>query len=954
MKLKANWIWCSGEASPRNFYLYCRKSFELSQIPKSCPVQVTADSRYILYINGHFAGRGPVRCDPRNQFVDTWDIAPYLKKGRNVIAALVHHYGEGTFAYIHKRGGFLLAGSIRTKGGTVKLGTDATWRVCPSRAWRTGMSRMSIQIGYPEDHDAQLAPQGWNLPDYDDSAWEKATVVAPAGQGPWAPLVPRDIPPLMETIVRADSILETSHASDGGHLRRVHLGHFMKIGGKCIAYVRTSIHSPIKQKSILTFGSPDSLAVWFRGQAVFNQLGSRTAAPDLDRITVELEPGWNRVLVKLYGNGHELPFYLRVMASRESVRLAAYEDRPGPEFAVLGPLSVKDTAAFAASFPAESEEDLTSTYKIPGGNVLSWTPCEESFSWHHNVSVQMEHSIHTSLKAGAIIQPASLLAEKGFATIKTSGDAGVSVLIDFGREVVGFPRFALKGAHGGEVIDLGYSELLVDGRAVPNRSDVHYADRYVARPGDQVYETFDKRAFRYLQLDVHHAPEGLRIGNLCLNFTTYNVGHRGCFECSDDRLNQIWKIGAYTVQLNMEDAYTDCPWRERGQWWGDARIEALCNYYAFGDTALMRRGIRQMSISQDEEGMLQGCYPTEFKLLLPDFVLVWILTIHDYYHQTGDLSLFREMLPVVRKALAFFKRHTGKHGLLYRVPHWNFIDWAAMGLWGESAPMNGYHILALDAVAEMAGLIGERQLAGDCLKRAAASRKALIDQLYDVKRRLLRDCRDGEKLSVNFSQAGNSLAVLGDVFNSDTARHAVNAMLENQPDVFQIGTPYFAYYLLAAMYRCGQTDRALAYMREKWGAMMDAGATTWWEHWHSQNSLCHGWASAPTYYLPKEVLGVKRAAPGWERVRIEPAPGDLEFARGVVPAPPGDITADWKRDRKGFLTYNLDLPAGITADVLLPGEPRSASAGLKIKQFEEGGKGWTVKGSGKFRFMAKV
>src|SRR5438128_7399528 len=109
-KWVAKWIWCEGEPVPQNFYLYCRKVFELKGEAADARVDVTADSRYKLFVNGRLVGRGPVRCDQRWEYYDTYDLRPFLQNGENVVSAIVHQYGAPSHSYTVGRGGFLLQG----------------------------------------------------------------------------------------------------------------------------------------------------------------------------------------------------------------------------------------------------------------------------------------------------------------------------------------------------------------------------------------------------------------------------------------------------------------------------------------------------------------------------------------------------------------------------------------------------------------------------------------------------------------------------------------------------------------------------------------------------------------------------------------------------------------------------------------------------------------------------
>ncbi len=99
MQWKANWIWIKGEEKPRNFYLCARKILELNKKAKRVTAFVSADSRYKLYVNGKFVGRGGAKCDPKFQYYDVHDLTKILRRGKNVIAAIVYHYGDETFSY---------------------------------------------------------------------------------------------------------------------------------------------------------------------------------------------------------------------------------------------------------------------------------------------------------------------------------------------------------------------------------------------------------------------------------------------------------------------------------------------------------------------------------------------------------------------------------------------------------------------------------------------------------------------------------------------------------------------------------------------------------------------------------------------------------------------------------------------------------------------------------------
>ena len=70
-----------------------RRNLDLATVPACVPARVSADSRYALFVNGAEVSRGPVRANGRRLHYDRVDLAPFLRPGRNAIAALVRVAG---------------------------------------------------------------------------------------------------------------------------------------------------------------------------------------------------------------------------------------------------------------------------------------------------------------------------------------------------------------------------------------------------------------------------------------------------------------------------------------------------------------------------------------------------------------------------------------------------------------------------------------------------------------------------------------------------------------------------------------------------------------------------------------------------------------------------------------------------------------------------------------------
>jgi len=154
---------------------------------------------------------------------------------------------------------------------------------------------------------------------------------------------------------------------------------------------------------------------------------------------------------------------------------------------------------------------------------------------------------------------------------------------------------------------------------------------------------------------------------------------------------------------------------------------------------------------------------------------------------------------------------------------------------------------------------------------------------------------------------------------------------------------FFGYYVLDALAKAGEIHTPLDLIRHYWGAMLDFGATTFWEHFdlawtenaaridelvpdgkkdlHGdfgahcyqgfRHSLCHGWAGGPTAWLSRQVLGIRPLAPGFTKVEIAPRLGDLKWAEGSYPTPFGEINARFESQGDRKIATKLSVPKGV-------------------------------------------
>ncbi|HVG42364.1 MAG TPA: hypothetical protein VM888_12195, partial [Chitinophagaceae bacterium] len=155
-----------------------RKAFELTTKPATFIIHVSADNRYKLYVNEQLVSLGPARGDLTFWNYETVDIAPYLGKGKNIIAALVWNMGElRPEAQVTYRIGFIVQGATATEE---IINTNNTWKGVEDSSYHFIKNRVHgyYVAGPAEVVDMNKNISGWERINYNDADWKNALPIA--------------------------------------------------------------------------------------------------------------------------------------------------------------------------------------------------------------------------------------------------------------------------------------------------------------------------------------------------------------------------------------------------------------------------------------------------------------------------------------------------------------------------------------------------------------------------------------------------------------------------------------------------------------------------------------------------------------------------------------------------------------------------------------------------------
>ncbi|MFM9024319.1 MAG: alpha-L-rhamnosidase C-terminal domain-containing protein [Planctomycetaceae bacterium] len=502
--------------------------------------------------------------------------------------------------------------------------------------------------------------------------------------------------------------------------------------------------------------------------------------------------------------------------------------------------------------------------------------------------------------------------------LDTTPDSTGGVLLDFGREIQGHVQLLTPHAPDKQPvrarIRLGESasEAMAELGGETNAGNDHAVrDQVVTLPwlGTQ---TIGPSGFRFVRIDAVDAGRPVRLTQVRAVLGIRDVPRVGSFRCSDERLDRIWEVGADTVHLCMQDYLWDGIKRDRLVWVGDMHPEVSTIHAVFGFNDVVPASLDLTRDVTPVDRWMNG---------ISSYSMWWVLIHEALWRHHGDRGYLEAQQPYLTALLERLARLVGPDGREH-IDGTRFLDWpSSTNEAGVTAGLQALLVMTLDCGARLLTELGDDRVAAICTSAADRARRVVPDP--------------------KGSKSGAALLALAGM--RDPRETAAAVLLPGGPAGV---STFYGFYVLEALAEADREEAALDLIRTYWGGMLDLGATTFWEDFdlawtkdaaridepvpqgrkdvHGdcgascykgfRHSLCHGWASGPTAWLSRHVLGVSPAAPGFATARIAPVLGDLDWAEGTYPTPRGPIRVRHEKQPDGTLRSSVRAPAGMAIE----------------------------------------
>jgi alpha-L-rhamnosidase len=244
--------------------------------------------------------------------------------------------------------------------------------------------------------------------------------------------------------------------------------------------------------------------------------------------------------------------------------------------------------------------------------------------------------------------------------------------------------------------------------------------------------------------------------------------------------------------------------------------------------------------------------------------------------------------------------------------------------------LNGHYLGALEDFAEVLDWLGEK--GGEVFrKRASLLRQSLQEHLWDEQKGLFADALINGRLSTQFSEHANAMALAEKVATSEQAQKIIPQMLEKdelnyitRSSGMKMVTPAMSYFLHKGLCEYGQIDASFYLFQRRFDKMLTSEYNgTLWEEWWLDGTGRNGKlvkktrsdaqteSAFPPALFGAYLLGIQPTSPGWKAAVITPQDNEIMHLEADIPTPEGILKMEWKKMENGSGELTLEIPGEI-------------------------------------------
>ena len=426
---------------------------------------------------------------------------------------------------------------------------------------------------------------------------------------------------------------------------------------------------------------------------------------------------------------------------------------------------------------------------------------------------------------------------------------GGHIVLDFGKEMCGG-------------VKLHVYHILDDGKRTVNarfrfgeslsevNSDIGYkgaTNHHSPRDFEQIVVggsniIYGNTGYRFVRIDFRPGAEVLLKGIEGTNHIL-RLPCKYRYDGKDKLIRKIFEAAKRTVDLCSGQGYVwDGVKRDRLVWMGDMYPELIALTSMYGR-------VKEIEKSLDFE-RVRCKYNGVWNCSITSYSMWWVICVAEYYIQTNNKSFLDKQINYFKDQIKLFNEYVDENGNMH-YPRY-YVDWPTEGTGDEEIGNRFISIIAAKKAIELFDMIGED----------SGEAKILLNKLY----------KSDMVVKSQKQVIGLKYFALGEISDNEYQR-----LIEGGAKGF---STFMSYFILKAI-ASRDEELAIKLMKEYYGAMLDKGATTFWEDFDMEwvegsgrideptqsgqkdihadygkhcyiglrHSLCHGWSSGVIKFM---------------------------------------------------------------------------------------------------------